>query len=131
VVASPHRAALAGVDAPGHAGAGMNWGEGPPVCSFGSPLRSSIRCDHPGRVFAEHVGQPFLPGGRQTRISSWPPLRLVRLLRHKRVSVGVVPSSGSPSSSKKGACGVVRYIGMDASLPTRFPAVNGSRKLTP
>src|SRR5215207_3433601 len=59
------------------------------------------------------MGRPFLFGGLRARVSSWPPLRLVRL-RCERVSVGVVPSQRFPSLIKqKGVVGVVRYIGMD------------------
>src|SRR5215211_6249751 len=59
------------------------------------------------------MGGPFLHGGLRARVSSWPPLRLVRL-RRERVSVGVVPSQRFPLSiEQKGVVGVVRYIGMD------------------
>src|SRR5215217_4042702 len=59
------------------------------------------------------MGRPFLHSGLRARVSSWPPLRLVRL-RCERVSVGVVPSQRFPSLIKqKGVAGVVRYIGMD------------------
>ena len=43
------------------------------------------------------MGRPFLLGGLRARVSSWPPLRLVRL-RCERVSVCVVPSQRFPSS---------------------------------
>ena len=59
------------------------------------------------------MGGPFLHGGLRARVSSWLPLRLVRL-RRERVSVGVVPSQRFPLSiEQKGVVGVVRYIGMD------------------
>ena len=41
------------------------------------------------------MGRPFLLSGLRARVSSWPPLRLVRL-RCERVSVGVVPSQRFP-----------------------------------
>lgn len=41
------------------------------------------------------MGRPFLLDGLRARVSSWPPLRLVRL-RCERVSVGVVPSQRFP-----------------------------------
>jgi hypothetical protein len=41
------------------------------------------------------MGRPFLFGGLRARVSSWPPLRLVRL-GCERVSVGVVPSQRFP-----------------------------------
>src|SRR6476646_2157154 len=44
------------------------------------------------------MGRPFLHGGLRARVSSWPPLRLVRL-RCERVSVGVVPSQRFPTPS--------------------------------
>ena len=59
------------------------------------------------------MGRPFLFGGLRARVSSWPPLRLVRL-RCERVSVGVVPSQRFPFVDQgEGSRGVVRYIGMD------------------
>jgi Glycosyl hydrolases family 16 len=58
------------------------------------------------------MGRPFLLNGRRARVSSWPPLRLVRL-RRERVSVGVVPSQRLPIVDHGRARGVVRYIGMD------------------
>src|SRR5215813_5888478 len=58
------------------------------------------------------MGRPFLHAGLRARVCSWPPLRLVRL-RCERVSVGVVPSHGSPSVDRRGEHGMVRYIGMD------------------
>ena len=59
------------------------------------------------------MGRPFLLSGLRARVSSWPPLRLVRL-RCERVSVGVVPSQRFPSSiNEKGVVWMVRYIGMD------------------
>src|SRR5438552_4543057 len=42
------------------------------------------------------MGKPFLLGGLRARVSSWPPLRLVRL-RCARVSVGVVQSQRFPT----------------------------------
>ena len=58
------------------------------------------------------MGRPFLFGGLRARVSSWPPLRLVRL-RCERVSVGVVSSQRFPiDGSVKGAW-IVRYFGMD------------------
>jgi hypothetical protein len=41
------------------------------------------------------MGRPFLLSGLRARVSSWPPLRVVRL-RCERVSVGVVPSQRFP-----------------------------------
>jgi len=60
------------------------------------------------------MGRPFLLGGLRARVSSWPPLRLVRL-RCERVSVGVVPSQRFPirRSIVGREHGMVRYIGMD------------------
>ena len=50
------------------------------------------------------MGRPFLLSGLRARVSSWPPLRLVRL-RCERVSVGVVPSQRFPLSIKEGSRG--------------------------
>src|SRR2546421_7538516 len=50
------------------------------------------------------MGRPFLLGGLRARVSSWPPLRLVRL-RCARVSVGVVPSQRFPTVSTEGSAG--------------------------
>ena len=47
------------------------------------------------------MGRPFLLDGLRARVSSWPPLRLVRL-RCERVSVGVVPSQRFPSRNRHG-----------------------------
>ncbi len=59
------------------------------------------------------MGRPLLLGGLRARVSSWPPLRLVRL-RCERVSVGVVPSQRFPSPMiDEGSKEMVRYIGMD------------------
>jgi transposase len=59
------------------------------------------------------MGRPFLLAGLRARVSSWPPLRLVRL-RCERVSVGVVPSQRFPITEIiEGRPVLVRYIGMD------------------
>ena len=48
-----------------------------------------------GALEGTRMGRPFLHAGLRARVSSWPPLRLIRL-RCARVSVGVVPSQRFP-----------------------------------
>src|SRR5829696_2995724 len=75
---------------------GMKYREGPRVVLLARRLEPGIRCDRPNRgLRGTRMGRPFLHSGLRARVSRWPPLRLVRLLC-ERVSVGVVPSSGSP-----------------------------------
>lgn len=65
------------------------------------------------------MGRPFLLDGLRARVSSWPPLRLVRL-RCERVSVGVVPSQRFPNQVTRHGRenqAVVRYVGMDVAGP--------------
>src|SRR5262245_55626184 len=76
-----------------------------PGWAYGATVRNR---GLPGNTY----GQAVLFGGPRARVSSWPPLRLVRL-RCERVSVGVVPSQRFPTDRPVKGCGMVRYIGMD------------------
>src|SRR6516165_2924855 len=67
------------------------------------------------------MGRPFLHGGLRARVSSWPPLRLVRL-RCERVSVGVVPSQRFPTLSTEGEHGMVRDDGKIGVTPEALRA---------